>query len=32
MPYMTTAFILSWSVYAAAAGMVALLHTRRGRR
>jgi hypothetical protein len=29
---MTTAFILSWSVYAAAAGLVAVLHARRKRR
>jgi hypothetical protein len=29
---MTTAFILSWTVYAAAAAAVAAVHTRRGRR
>jgi hypothetical protein len=29
---MTTAFILSWTVYAAAAASVAALHVRRGRR
>jgi len=29
---MTTAFILSWSVYATAAAAVAALHARRSRR
>jgi hypothetical protein len=29
---MTTAFIFSWTVYAAAAATVAAVHARRGRR
>jgi hypothetical protein len=32
MPYMTTAFILAWSVYAAGAASVAAVYARRGRR